>query len=65
MKLASSEFVSATLSSGGGSKSYTRNDVEKIGKTLDLLRKRLRNWRKLLGGQSGVVPTSIYTVYEM
>lgn len=65
MKLASSEFASATLSSGSGSKSYTRNDAEKISRTLDLLRKRVRNWRKLLGGQSGGVPKSIYTIYEM
>lgn len=65
IRLASQEFVSATLSGGSGSKSYTRNDVEKIAKTLDLLRKRVRNWRKLLGGQSGGVPKSIYTIYEM
>jgi len=47
-KLASSEFASATMSSGSGSRSYTRMDVGKISETISTLQTELKNTRKLL-----------------
>lgn len=63
INLATAEFVSATLSSGGGSKSYTRNDVGKVNDLIKELKRELKNLRKLLRGEDQIAPNSIYTIY--
>ena len=41
LELAKSGYASATLSSGGGSKSYTRLDISKVNELICLMTKEL------------------------
>ena len=41
LELAKSGYASATLSSGGGSKSYTRLDISKVNELIGLMSKEL------------------------
>ena len=61
-KLATAEYASATMSSGGGSKSYTRADVGRISTTIHELEVELRQLRAMLatGGHSGLWSTINY-----
>lgn len=61
--LASSEFASASMSSGGGSKSYTRADIGRIETAIKSLTKELKDLRKLLAGTPKGTPKKILTVY--
>lgn len=63
IRLASSEFASATISAGGGSKSYTRADLTKVDATIKTLKRQLQNCRRLLGGGTQGIGKMIYTVY--
>ena len=63
MRLASSEYASASLASGGGSKSYTRADSGKITEAIDQLLQELKGLRALLRGSSVALPSQILTVY--
>ena len=63
IKLASSEFASATISAGGGSKSYTRADLSKVDSTIKTLKRQLQSCRRLLGGGTQGIGKMIYTVY--
>lgn len=63
MKLATSEYASASMSSGGGSKSYTRADIGKVEQALRLLTSELKELRKLLSGIPNGHPSKILTVY--
>ena len=45
-------YASATLSSGGGSKSYTRLDLSKITELIAELQRETRQLRNLLAGKS-------------
>lgn len=63
-KLASAEFVSASVSSGSGSKSYTRADVGKIQEMLRLLKKEISGYRRLLSGTSAATTHATYIVYS-
>lgn len=63
LQLAKSEFASASMSSGGGSKSYTRMDIAKVSKTISELKSELKNTRKLLNGENQALGKPIYTVY--
>lgn len=63
IKLASSEFASATISAGGGSKSYTRADLTKVDSTIKTLKRQLSSCRRLLGGGTQGIGKMIYTVY--
>lgn len=64
-KLGTSEFASATMSSGGGSRSYTRADVGKISSLIQELETELRQLRKLLatGGRGSGLWSTINYVY--
>lgn len=64
-KLGTSEYASATMSSGGGSKSYTRADVGKITTLITELETELRQLRKLLAtdGRGSGLYTTINYVY--
>ena len=64
-RLATSEYVSATFSSGSGSKSYTRADVGKIQEMLLFLKNELSGYRRLLSGTSSAATThTTYFVYS-
>lgn len=65
MDLASSEFVSATLSSGGGSKSYTRQNIGQLNDAISELVKELNQYRRMVTTDStnGLNFGSILVVY--
>lgn len=48
MEIASSGYASATMSSGGGSKSYTRLDLSGITETIARMTKELQDYRAML-----------------
>lgn len=56
-------YASATVSSGGGSKSYTRLDIDKINKTIELLLSNLKSLKDLLYGRSKGQPSKIIQMY--
>lgn len=64
IRLASAEYVSASTSSGTGSKSYTRADIGKITDALADLRKSLKSCRKLLSGCGSIMTSSTYIIYS-
>ena len=55
-------YASATLSSGSGSTSYTRQSIDSLTKLREYLSKQISKYRKLLNGGSGI--STIYTVYS-
>ena len=62
--LLSSGYASATMSSGSGSRSYTRQDASKISEAIAELVKELKQLRAILGNSSTELQmTQIYTVY--
>lgn len=63
MEVLSSGYASATLSTSGGSRSYTRLDVARITETLAELQDELGQTRALLSGPDGGFKT-IFTVYS-
>lgn len=63
LRLASAEYASATLSSGGGSRSYTRADLDKVANAISALKVQLANCRKLLSAETQALGRAIYTVY--
>lgn len=63
MEVAASGFASATLASGGGSKSYTRHDISSILQLISALEREVQGLRKLLTPATSVQPTVTYTVY--
>ena len=48
IQLATSEYVSASLASGAGSKSYTRMDLDKVASAINQLTAELKSLRALL-----------------
>lgn len=64
IEIATSGFASATLASGGGSKSYTRHDIGKITALITALESELKGLRKLLSPAASVLPSVTYTVYS-
>lgn len=64
MEVAASGFASASLASGGGSKSYTRLDLARILQLISSLENEVRCLRKLLAPASAVQTTTTYTVYS-
>ncbi len=64
VEIAASGFASATLASGGGSKSYSRHDIGKITALISVLQAELRGLRKLLAPATSVMPSVTYTVYS-
>jgi len=64
-ELAASGYASATVSSGGGSKSYTRLDISKITEAISALTSELKQLRAMLGGnQSGGPWKNVLVVYS-
>lgn len=63
IEIAASGYASATLGSGGGSKSYTRLDLGKISELINSLTEELKGLRTLLGQQNPAQPKSIYHIY--
>lgn len=62
--LLSSGYASATMSSGSGSRSYTRQDASKVSEAIAELVKELKQLRAILGNSSTELQmTQIYTVY--
>lgn len=64
MEVAASGFSSASLASGGGSKSYTRLDLARILQLISALEKEVMGLRKLLAPATSVQPATTYTVYS-
>lgn len=66
VEIARNGYASATMSSGGGSKSYTRLDVSKITEAISALTSELKKLRAMLravGEQS--IWQNVLVVYDM
>lgn len=64
IEIASTGFASATMSSAGGSKSYTHLNLSELNAVINSLTKELVEYRKMLGADSnGGISKQIYTVY--
>lgn len=63
LELAKSGYASATLSSGGGSKSYTRLDISKVNELIGLMSKELEQCRNMIATGQPNGTNSIVTVY--
>ena len=62
LEIGVSGYASATLSSGSGSKSYTRASISELTNLREYLSKQIAKYRKLLNGGSCI--STIYTVYS-
>lgn len=62
LEIGVSGYASATLSSGSGSKSYTRQSIDSLTNLREYLSKQIAKYRKLLNGGCGI--NTIYTVYS-
>ena len=63
LEIATKGYASATMSSGGGSKSSTRLDLDKISNMISELVRELTEWRNLLvTGNTRQIKTMV-TVY--
>lgn len=58
LNIGTSEYASATLASSGGSKSFTRMSLDQLTNLIKELTSELKQYRKLLAGESGIQPTS-------
>lgn len=63
MKAAESGFASASIASGGGSKSYTRLDIAKISELIQQLTSELKSTKALLAGDSASAPSYVYQTW--
>ena len=64
IEIAARGFSSATLASGGGSKSYTRHDLDKITALVSALEREVGGLRRLLAPAPPAMPSITYTVYS-
>lgn len=64
MQLVSSGYASASLASGGGSKSYTRIDIDKVTSTINQLMSELKSLRSILNSTNPAQPKQILVVYS-
>lgn len=64
-EVAASGYASATVSSGGGSKSFTRSDISKITEAISALTSEMKKLRALLAGGSSSIWTNVLVVYDM
>ena len=64
LEVASTGYASASMSSSGGAKSYTHQDLGKLSEILSELQVELRKYRALLSGSTSAIPATIYTVYS-
>ncbi len=56
-------YASASMSSGSGSKSYTKMDLAKITELIAELTGELKSCRSLLAGKSEAVPSMVYHIW--
>ncbi len=65
MEVAASGYASATLSSGGGSKSYTRSSLSELTKAISEISSELNQYKTMLlnGGNTGCPYKTILHVY--
>lgn len=64
-EVASSGYASATVSSGGGARSYTRGDISKITEAISALTSEMKKLRALLAGGSSSIWTNVLITYDM
>jgi len=64
-EIAKTGYASATMSSGGGSKSYTRLDISKITEAISALTSELKKLRAMLTGNSSSIWKNVHVVYDM
>lgn len=64
-EVAASGYASATMSSGGGSRSYTRSDISKITEAISAMTSELKKLRALLTGNSSSLWKNVHVVYDM
>lgn len=62
--LATQEYVSATLASQGGSKSFTRRGIGDVERAIEILKNELKQCRKLLRGVNGIQPDTQYITWS-
>lgn len=64
-ELAKSEYASATMAYGGGSRSYTRADIGRISDTIKELEREIKSLRKMLAsGGASTLWTTTTLVYS-
>lgn len=64
-EIAKNGYASATMSSGGGSKSYTRLDLSKITEAISALTSELKQLKAMLtGGSQQSLWTNVHVVYS-
>ena len=61
VEIATIGYASSTMSSGGGSKSWTAADVDKIASAISAMIKELRQLRAVLGGTTGKRTIIVYS----
>lgn len=64
LDLATSEYVSVTLASSGGSKSFSRYNPSQLTQIIQSLQEELKQYRLMLQGGTSGVPGQIVTVYS-
>lgn len=64
-EIAKTGYASATMSSGGGSKSYTRLDISKITEAISALTSELKKLRAMLTDNSSSLWKNVHVVYDM
>ena len=65
VEIAKNGYASATMSSGGGSRSYTRIDLSKITEAISALTSELKKLRAMLTGSGSSIWTNVLVVYDM
>lgn len=63
LEVAESGFASATVSSGGGSKSYSRIDIGKLTELISAMSAELAKLRALVAGSAQTLWKTVRTVY--
>lgn len=63
-EIAKNGYASATMSSGGGSKSYTRLDLSKITEAIAALTSELKKLRAMLTGAGSSIWKNVLVVYD-
>ena len=65
-EIAANGYASATLASGGGSKSYTRLDISKLTEAISALTTELKQLRGMLGtGGNQTLWRNVLVIYDM
>ena len=62
-QLAVDGYASATMSSGGGSKSYTKMDIAKLTELIAELQGELKSCRSMLNGGHSTETKQVYQVW--